>query len=130
MIEKEIKSRLVHKHDTEENWLKATNFIPKAGELIVYDVDDKYTYPRFKIGDGINAVSNLPFNIKDFPSTDGLATEDYVNEKISTITTPDVSGQISSHNTNTNAHNDIRLLIDGLTTRLNTLVDSDDTTLD
>jgi hypothetical protein len=41
-----------------------------------------------------------------------------------------VSGQINSHNTNTNAHNDIRLLIEGLTSRINTLANSDDTTLD
>ena len=37
---------------------------------------------------------------------------------------------VSTHNTNTSAHNDIRLLIEGLTTRLNALADSDDTTLD
>lgn len=37
---------------------------------------------------------------------------------------------VSSHNTNTAAHSDIRELITGLTTRLNTLADSDDTTLD
>ena len=47
-----------------------------------------------------------------------------------TIPTPDVSGQINAHNTNTEAHSDIRELITGLTTRLNTLADSDDTTLD
>lgn len=38
--------------------------------------------------------------------------------------------KVSGHNTNTEAHNDIRLLIEGLNTRLNTLADSDDTTLD
>ena len=54
----------------------------------------------------------------------------YVDERVSSIPTPDVSGQINTHNTNTEAHNDIRELITGLTTRLNTLVDSDDTTLD
>lgn len=37
---------------------------------------------------------------------------------------------VAAHNTATDAHNDIRLLIEGLTTRLNTLADSDDTTLD
>ena len=37
---------------------------------------------------------------------------------------------VSGHNTNTAAHNDIRLLIEGLTTRLNALANSDDTTLD
>ena len=38
--------------------------------------------------------------------------------------------KVSEHNVATDAHNDIRLLIDGLTTRLNALADSDDTTLD
>ena len=47
-----------------------------------------------------------------------------------TIPTPDVSGQINAHNTNTEAHSDIRTSITKLTTRLNTLADSDDTTLD
>lgn len=42
----------------------------------------------------------------------------------------DPAGTTSTHNTATDAHNDIRLLIEGLTTRLNTLADSDDTTLD
>lgn len=37
---------------------------------------------------------------------------------------------VSSHNTNSSAHNDIRDLILALATRLNTLVDSDNTTLD
>ena len=37
---------------------------------------------------------------------------------------------VNNHNVSTTAHNDIRLLITGLTTRLNTLADSDDTTLD
>lgn len=61
MAEKNIKTRIVHKHDVETNWLKATNFIPKQGELIIYDVDANYTYARFKIGDGVSNVNNLPF---------------------------------------------------------------------
>lgn len=40
------------------------------------------------------------------------------------------SSAVSTHNTNTNAHNDIRLLITALTTRLDALANSDDTTLD
>lgn len=61
MSEKNIKSRIVHKHDTEINWLKATNFIPKQGEIIIYDVDDNYNYERLKIGDGVTSASELPF---------------------------------------------------------------------
>lgn len=40
------------------------------------------------------------------------------------------SSTVSSHNTNTEAHNDIRTLISNLTTRLNTLANSTDTELD
>ena len=40
------------------------------------------------------------------------------------------SSQVSDHNAETTAHSDIRLLIQGLTERLNALADSDDTTLD
>lgn len=54
----------------------------------------------------------------------------YTDTQIAAIPTPDVSGQIGEHNTNAEAHNDIRELIVGLTNRLNTLADSDDTTLD
>ena len=61
MSEKNIQSRIQHKHDTEANWNKATNFIPKAGEIIVYDRDGTYDYERFKIGDGETAVAALPF---------------------------------------------------------------------
>lgn len=61
MTEKNIKSRIVHKHDIESNWLLATNFTPKQGELIVYDIDENHTYERFKIGDGVQNVNNLPF---------------------------------------------------------------------
>lgn len=39
-------------------------------------------------------------------------------------------GKVSAHNTAVDAHNDIRLLVQGLTDRLNALADSDDETLD
>ena len=61
MTEKIMKTRIIHKHDTEENWNKAINFTPKQGEIIVYDIDDTYNYERFKIGDGITNVNNLSF---------------------------------------------------------------------
>ena len=77
MDEKIIKTRIVHKHDTEANWNKVADFIPKLGEIIVYDVDDEYSYERVKIGDGENVVSALPF------STDGL--KEYLESQISGI---------------------------------------------
>lgn len=80
MVEKNIKSRIVHKHDTESNWSKAITFIPKQGEIIIYDIDSNHSYERFKIGDGITKVNNLPFadaNKVDKISGKGLSTNDY-----------------------------------------------------
>ena len=61
MAEKNINARIIHKHDTEANWNLATNFTPKQGEIIVYDVDATHAYERFKIGDGVTNVTSLPF---------------------------------------------------------------------
>lgn len=130
------------------NWNKAINFIPKAGEIIIYEEDDTHSYARIKIGDGKTNVNSLPFSAGSIATstTDGLmsstdkikldsleedfATKTYVDSAITGIQIPDVEAQINAHNTSDTAHNDIRLLIDGLATRLNTLADSDDTTLD
>lgn len=57
----EIKARFAQKHDVEVNWDKATNFIPKAGEIIVYDQDSSHPCQRLKIGNGLDVVSDLPF---------------------------------------------------------------------
>ena len=77
MFEKNISSRIINKHDTEINWNKATNFIPKAGEIIVYDRDETYDYERFKIGDGETVVMDLPIINNAVPTT---TTDD--NDKI------------------------------------------------
>lgn len=60
MAEKEVKGRIQQKHDIEENWNKATGFIPKIGEIIVYDSDANNPI-RLKIGDGVKNVVELPF---------------------------------------------------------------------
>jgi hypothetical protein len=64
---------VINKHDIEKHWDLAINFKPYAGEIIVYDRDDnvivdektgeygKYSYERFKIGDGKTLVKDLPF---------------------------------------------------------------------
>ena len=55
----------------------------------------------------------------------------YTDTKVSGLaSTTVVDNKVSTHNTSTSAHSDIRDLISGLTTRLNTLANSDDTTLD
>jgi hypothetical protein len=64
-IQKEIASRLILKHDIESNWNRATTFIPKQGEIIVYDIDDNYSYERFKVGDGKTTAIALPFYLEN-----------------------------------------------------------------
>ena len=76
MAEKILSTRIVHKHDLEAHWKMAKNFTPKQGELIIYDIEidsdgntlalpegrtTPYSYSRFKIGDGILNVNDLPF---------------------------------------------------------------------
>lgn len=78
--EKTIKTRLLQKIDTEENWLKAINFIPLKGELIVYSKDNNYPYDRIKIGDGINTVINLPF-VYDFSIIQSYIDETFLGGK-------------------------------------------------
>ncbi len=60
MAEKMLNTRIIHKHETAEDWAKATGFIPKQAELIVYDsTNDEPS--QFKIGDGQTPINDLPF---------------------------------------------------------------------
>lgn len=61
VAEKTLNTRIQQKHDIELNWNKAINFIPKIGEIIIYDVDENNSIPRIKIGDGINKINDLYF---------------------------------------------------------------------
>ena len=70
-MEKEINTRIVHKHDTETNWSKVTSFIPKQAELIIYDIDNTHDYERFKIGDGTTTIDSLPF-LNEFITNDEI----------------------------------------------------------
>lgn len=81
MAETFLNGRFIQKHDIEANWNKATNFVPKKGEIIVYDKEvlengsstelpsDRtipYAYSRFKIGDGFTNVTQLEFADSEF----------------------------------------------------------------
>ena len=61
MAEKTLNTSIQMKTDTEANWNKATNFIPKNGEIIVYATDATHNYQRLKVGDGTKKVNELPF---------------------------------------------------------------------
>ena len=73
MSEKTLKARLLMKNDTATNWAKATNFIPKTGEIIVYNENP----PKIKIGDGKTKVNSLPFISSSIYVGDTKPTENY-----------------------------------------------------
>ena len=53
-----------------------------------------------------------------------------IDKPVSTAQQNALDTALSTHNTSDSSHNDMRLIISSLTTRLNALADSDDTTLD
>lgn len=57
---KRLKGKISFKHETEADWAMS-NYIPKNGELVLYDPDEKHEGTRLKRGDGINYVKDLPF---------------------------------------------------------------------
>ena len=67
-----MKARISQLHKTEAEWnelLKAykeqnKEFIPQAGEFIVYDPDNNYPYARIKLGDGQKTLRELPFYVE------------------------------------------------------------------
>ena len=93
--EKTLKTRVVLKHDTEANWETAGNatnpFIPKKGEVIIYDPDSAHTYSRQKVGDGIKNINELPFlgaTVGAADSSESLSKIQYMEES-SIPTTPE-----------------------------------------
>jgi len=76
MIQKTVMGRVVPIHDTQSNWESVTDFIPKIGESVIYDIDDEHNYERIKIGDGVTNINDLPFfedTIKDKIVIEALA---------------------------------------------------------
>lgn len=67
MADSIVNARIQLKNDTEAHWSLATNFVPRQGEIIIYNAEtnsdnlNARSYPRFKVGDGVTTVNNLPF---------------------------------------------------------------------
>lgn len=123
------------------------NSLKKLGNWDQAKTGSEDYYPSIKaMEDYVN--ENIPVNISELENDAGYITSytetdptvpDWAKEPTKpTYTASEVgadpsgtaSSAVSTHNTSTSAHNDIRDLISGLTTRLNALADSDDTTLD
>lgn len=71
----------MNKYDTEANWSKAT-FTPLKGELIIYAPDEVHQYERFKVGDGVTTIGELPFTL--ISTINGVAPDENGNVEIDT----------------------------------------------
>lgn len=58
-----VDARIKLKHDTTENWNNAGDFIPMAGEVIVYDDYEIKTYTIEEYGEQVTKTVKIP-NIK------------------------------------------------------------------
>ena len=61
MSERSLNTRIQNKCDITANWEKATNFVPKKGEIIIYSDGGGVGIPKMKVGDGTTKVGSLEF---------------------------------------------------------------------
>ena len=88
------------------------------------DLTNKPTIPTktSELTNNSGFISSIP---SEYVTETELSNKGYLTQH------QDISGKLDkTHNTANDSHNDIRVLISGLTNRLNALADSDDTTLD
>ena len=77
------------------------------------DIDLSGYATKDEIPTKTSQLTNDSGYLTEHQSLEGLATESYVNTQIVAIL-PEISGQIDTHNTAVDSHNDIRSLIDEL----------------
>ena len=86
------------------------------------------------VGERFSSLSEEMVTEETDPTVPAWAKEptkpSYTASEVGADPSGTAAAQVAAHNTGTDAHSDIRLLIQGLTDRLNALADSDDTTLD
>lgn len=122
---------------TEEEWLDSLVGGSGSGTASLADWVKQPEPPKYTAEDvGADTLGTADKLIKEHDESD--TAHPVISQAIAKIAA-DVGGKeasgtaeskVSAHNTATDAHNDIRLLVQGLAERLNALADSDDTTLD
>ena len=146
MIEISSKSPIEHEHDdkyySKENIDEKFKIIEKPptkvselendiGYLTEY-IETDPTVPAWAKSDNkpIYTAVEVGADPKGSATTALSDAKKYVDEKMAEIQIPDVDKPISTHNTSSTAHNDIRLQILDIVNRLNAFLDTDDVTLD
>lgn len=74
MGEHSLSARMQQKIDTTANWAKATNFVPKKGEIIVYSDGGGTGVPKMKVGDGTTVVGSLEFITATVPDASDIVS--------------------------------------------------------
>ena len=86
------------------------------------------------VGNRLSALSEEMLTEESDPTVPAWAKEaqkpSYTAYEVGADPSGTAASQVAAHNTGADTHSDIRMLIQGLTDRLNALADSDDTTLD
>ena len=109
---------------TVPDWAKQPNK-PTYTASEVGALPSSYTPPVTSVNGKTGAVALSAQDVGARPDTWTPSASDVGADAAGTA-----SGAVAAHNTSGAAHADLRALIDGLTSRLNALADSDDTTLD
>lgn len=133
----EAMSGYVNEYMTENPFTETDPTVPEWAKQL-----EKPTYTASEVG-ALPIGTKIPSKTSDLQNDSGFLTEhqdlsDYALKsevpKSASDVGADASGtaesKVSEHNISDTAHNDIRLLIQGLIERLNALANSDDETLD
>lgn len=136
-------SSLGHKHKlsditdyTVDSTLSSTSTNPIQNNVIKASLDERVLNTRTVNGKALSTDITLSASdVGSYTKTEIDSKIDeaksYTDTKTSDLaSTTVVDNKISTHNTSTAAHNDIRVLIADLTTKLNNFLDVDDTTTD
>lgn len=75
-----MKARVSQLHKTEAEWARLTDFVPMAGEFIIFAPDKTHSYARLKVGDGVTKLQDLDFFIDS--AIDHHTTKRRLNEVI------------------------------------------------
>lgn len=113
------------KQTSKPSYTKSEVGLGNVDNVKQYSASNPPPYPVTKVNNKTGAVSLTASDVGARADTWTPTYSDVGADKSGTA-----SSAVGTHNSSTTAHNDIRLLIEGLTTRLNTIANSTDEDLD
>lgn len=102
-------------------------------EFVIYQLEEGNDIARIgALWEDIKGRPTIPSKTSDLINDSGFLNEKptYTAAEVGADSKGTASSTVSTHNTSTDAHNDIRLLISDLTTIINTILNSEDVDLD